>query len=127
MGRAQKERTLQAETEMTIVLSVVAEYFSLSVAELRESSRSRAVVLPRQIAMYLAKQMTTASLQEIGQEFGGKHHTTVMHSIAKIHEQRHVDKDLNRAVGTLLERLRPRLDMVSAGPDASSDSKKPMA
>ena len=74
-------------------------------------------MLPRQIAMYLAKQMTAASLQEIGREFGGKHHTTVMHSIAKIDEQRHVNKDLNRAISTLLERLRPRLDVMSASPD----------
>jgi chromosomal replication initiation ATPase DnaA len=56
MGRAQKERTLQVEAEMKIVLAVVAEYFSLSIPELRESTRSRAVVLPRQIAMYLSKQ-----------------------------------------------------------------------
>jgi chromosomal replication initiation ATPase DnaA len=109
MGRAQKERTLQAENEMTIVLSAVAEYFGLSMAELRESTRNRAVVLPRQIAMYLAKQMTAASLQEIGREFGGKHHTTVMHSIARIDEQYHVNKDLNRIVGKLLERLRAQI------------------
>ena len=107
MAKAQQEKTLQAEAEMTFVLSAVAEYFSLSMVELRENTRSRAVVVPRQIAMYLAKQMTTASLQEIGQEFGGKHHTTVMHSIAKIDEQRRVDKSLNRAITTLLEKLRP--------------------
>jgi chromosomal replication initiator protein len=90
---------------MTFVLSAVAERFGLSMAELRESARSRAVVLPRQIAMYLAKQVTGASLQEIGREFGGKHHTTVMHSIAKIDEQCCVNKDLKRVVGKLLEEL----------------------
>ena len=116
-GPNTKERTLQAKAEMTIVLSAVAEYFNLPVAELREGTRNRAAVLPRQIAMYLAKQMTAASLQEIGQEFGGKHHTTVMHSIAKIDEQRHVDKDMNRAVSRLLEKLGPRSDMDSAGLD----------
>jgi chromosomal replication initiator protein len=107
MAKAQQEKTLQAEAEMTIVMSAVAEYFGLSMAELRESNRSRAVVVPRQIAMYLAKQITSASLQEIGEEFGGKHHTTVMHSIAKIDELRRVDRNLDRAVRTLLEKLRP--------------------
>ena len=63
--------------------------------------------MPRQIAMYLAKQMTAASLQEIGNEFGGKHHTTVMHSIAKIDEQRRVDKNLDRVVTKLMEKFRP--------------------
>jgi Bacterial dnaA protein helix-turn-helix len=119
MGRAQKERTLQSETEMTIVLSAVAECFGLSMAELRESTRSRAVVLPRQIAMYLAKQMTAASLQEIGREFGGKHHTTVMHSIAKIDEQCRVNKDLKRVVGKLLEKLRADRNLVPDGPLSS--------
>ena len=53
--------------------------------------------------MYLAKQMTEASLPEIGRQFGGKHHTTVMHSIAKIDEQRRADKDLNRTINKLME------------------------
>jgi hypothetical protein len=59
------------------------------------------VVVPRQIAMYLAKQMTEASLPEIGRQFGNKHHTTVMHSIAKIDEQRRTDKDLHRTLNKL--------------------------
>jgi chromosomal replication initiator protein len=61
--------------------------------------------VPRQIAMYLAKQMTEASLPEIGRQFGGKHHTTVMHSIAKIDEQRRSDKSLNSTVNKLQETL----------------------
>jgi len=55
--------------------------------------------------MYLAKSMTEASLPEIGRQFGGKHHTTVMHSIAKIDEQRRTDKDLNRMINKLQETL----------------------
>jgi chromosomal replication initiator protein len=54
--------------------------------------------------MYLAKQTTSASLQEIGEEFCGKHHSTVMYAIAKIHEQRRVDRDLDRAVRLLFGR-----------------------
>ena len=83
----------------------VAESFGMRVAELKQKNNSRQIVVPRQIAMYLAKQMTEASLPEIGRQFGGKHHTTVMHSIAKIDEQRRHDKDLNRTVTKLMETL----------------------
>ncbi|WP_158752493.1 chromosomal replication initiator protein DnaA [Acidobacterium sp. S8] len=83
----------------------VAEQFGMRVAELKQKNNSRAVVVPRQIAMYLAKTMTEASLPEIGRQFGGKHHTTVMHSIGKIDEQRRADKDLNRMINKLQETL----------------------
>src|SRR6266436_3075974 len=83
----------------------VAEQFGLRVTEIKAKSNSRAIVFPRQIAMYLAKQMTEASLPEIGRQFGGKHHTTVMHSIGKIEERRQADKDLNRLLGKPTETL----------------------
>jgi len=83
----------------------VAEQFGMRVAELKQKNNSRAVVVPRQIAMFLAKQMTEASLPEIGRQFGGKHHTTVMHSIAKIDEQRRADKNLNSTINKLQETL----------------------
>ncbi len=70
----------------------VAESFGMRVAELKQKNNSRQIVVPRQIAMYLAKQLTEASLPEIGRQFGGKHHTTVMHSISKIDEQRRNDR-----------------------------------
>jgi chromosomal replication initiator protein len=83
----------------------VAEQFGMRVAELKQKNNSRAVVVPRQIAMYLAKQLTEASLPEIGRQFGGKHHTTVMHSIGKIDEQRRNDKNLNSTLNKLQETL----------------------
>jgi chromosomal replication initiator protein len=83
----------------------VAEQFGMRVAELKQKNNSRAVVVPRQIAMYLAKQLTEASLPEIGRQFGGKHHTTVMHSISKIDEQRRTDKNLNGMINKLQETL----------------------
>jgi chromosomal replication initiator protein len=83
----------------------VAEQFGMKVPDLKQKNNSRQIVVPRQIAMYLAKQMTEASLPEIGRQFGGKHHTTVMHSIAKIDEQRRQDKDLNRTLNKLMETL----------------------
>jgi chromosomal replication initiator protein len=83
----------------------VAEQFGMRVIELKQKNNSRAVVVPRQIAMYLAKQMTEASLPEIGRQFGGKHHTTVMHSIAKIDDLRRSDKSLNSTLNKLQETL----------------------
>jgi chromosomal replication initiator protein len=69
----------------------VARTFGLQVEELNKKSTTRVVAIPRQIAMYLAKQMTDASLMEIGRCLCGKHHTTVMHSFAKIDRQRRTD------------------------------------
>ena len=83
----------------------VAENFGMRIPDLKQKNNSRNVVVPRQIAMYLAKQMTEASLPEIGRQFGGKHHTTVMHSIGKIDEQRRTDKDLHRTINKLQEQL----------------------
>jgi chromosomal replication initiator protein len=83
----------------------VAEQFGMRVTDLKQKNNSRNVVVPRQIAMYLAKQMTEASLPEIGRQFGNKHHTTVMHSIAKIDVQRGEDKDLQRMLNKLQELL----------------------
>jgi chromosomal replication initiator protein len=83
----------------------VAENFGMRVSDLKQKNNSRNVVVPRQIAMYLAKQMTEASLPEIGRQFGNKHHTTVMHSIGKIDEQRRTDKDLHRTINKLQDTL----------------------
>ncbi len=83
----------------------VAEQFGLRLPEIKAKNNSRQIVYPRQIAMYLAKHLTEASLPEIGRQFGGKHHTTVLHSIEKIEEQRKGDKDLNRLLNKLTEQL----------------------
>ena len=83
----------------------VSENFGMRPADLKQKNNSRNVCVPRQIAMYLAKQMTEASLPEIGRQFGNKHHTTVMHSIAKIDELRREDKDLQRTLNKLQEQL----------------------
>jgi chromosomal replication initiator protein len=62
----------------------VADYYQLKIHELKSRNNSKSVALPRQVAMYLCKQLTTASLPEIGRSFGGKHHSTVLHSIRKV-------------------------------------------
>jgi chromosomal replication initiator protein len=84
---------------------IVGREFGLSVPQLKAKNNSHAVAYPRQIAMYLAKALTPASLPQIGREFGGKHHTTVLHSIAKIEEMRKGDKDLNRLLNRLSDSL----------------------
>ncbi len=87
------------------IQKIVAEQFGLRVNEIKAKDNSRQIVYPRQIAMYLAKQMTDASLPEIGRQFGGKHHTTVLHSVEKIEQARKADKDLNRMLNKLSETL----------------------
>jgi chromosomal replication initiator protein len=81
----------------------VAEKFGIKQAQLREKSNAKVVVYPRQVAMYLVKELTQASLPEIGRAFGGKHHTTVMHSIEKIAKQKQSDPDLNRVLHSLID------------------------
>ncbi len=87
------------------IQKAVAEQFGLRLVEIKAKNNSRAIVYPRQIAMYLAKHLTEASLPEIGRQFGGKHHTTVLHSVEKIEETRKGDKDLNRLLTKLTEQL----------------------
>ncbi|MDH5410147.1 MAG: chromosomal replication initiator protein DnaA, partial [Alphaproteobacteria bacterium] len=69
----------------------VAEHFNIKLAEMSSARRSRAVARPRQVAMYLAKQLTARSLPEIGRKFGGRDHTTVMHAVRKVDELRGLD------------------------------------
>jgi chromosomal replication initiator protein len=88
-----------------LIQKAVADKLGLRPAQLKEKSNTRQIAFPRQIAMYLAKELTTASLPEIGRAFGGKHHTTVIHSIKKIEQQRQKDSDLNRLINTLLDSL----------------------
>jgi chromosomal replication initiator protein len=95
----------QRKVNIDQIQKAVAEQFGLRVAEIKAKNNSRAIVYPRQIAMYLSKHLTEASLPEIGRQFGGKHHTTVMHSIDKIEETRKADKDLNRLLNKLNETL----------------------
>ncbi len=87
------------------IQKATAEQFGLRLVEIKAKNNSRAIVYPRQIAMYLAKHLTEASLPEIGRQFGGKHHTTVLHSVEKIDEARKTDKDLNRLLNKLTEQL----------------------
>jgi len=98
----------QDEKAVTVdmIQKSVADYYQLKVVDMRARNNSKSVALPRQIAMYLCKALTHASLPEIGRSFGGKHHSTVIHSIRKIETLRKKDRDFNNVVNGLIERLR---------------------
>jgi chromosomal replication initiator protein len=81
----------------------VSEVFGLRAQDLKMRSNSKVISYPRQVAMFIVKQLTSASLPEIGRQFGGKHHTTVLHSINKIEGLRQSDKDLNKIINRLLD------------------------
>lgn len=89
-----------------LIQKTVADYYGLRVSDLKSKNNSRSIAVPRQIAMYLCKRMTKASLPEIGREFGGKHHTTVLHSINKISELYEQKEDFHRIINSLIDRLR---------------------
>ncbi len=84
---------------------VVAEHYSLKLADLKAKDNSRRVAEPRQIAMYLCRELTGSSLPQIGKAFGGKHHTTVLHSIRKIGERRGKDSRLNSTITRLIDAI----------------------
>ena len=84
----------------------VADYYNLKLVELKSRNNSKSVAMPRQIAMYLCKSLTRASLPEIGKSFGGKHHSTVIHSIRKVVDLRKRDPDFNTLMGNFLEGFR---------------------
>jgi len=87
------------------IQKAVAERFQIKPSQLKEKSNTQKVVRPRQVAMYLVKELTDASLPEIGRAFGGKHHTTVIHSIRKIDKERQANPELNRLIHSLMETL----------------------
>jgi chromosomal replication initiator protein len=95
------ERKISVES----ILKAVAERFNLPPAQLKVKSNTRQIAYPRQVAMYLVKELTHASLPEIGRYFGGKHHTTVLHSVQKIDELRQKDEDLNTLIHSLMDSL----------------------
>src|SRR6266481_2774621 len=95
--------TQEKRVTIDLIQKKVGEQFGLREQDLKIRSNTKAIAFPRQIAMYLVKQLTQASLPEIGRQFGGKHHTTVLHSINKIDALRRSDKDLNRTINKLMD------------------------
>jgi chromosomal replication initiator protein len=87
------------------IVRAVAEKFSMQPSQLKVKSNTRQIAYPRQVAMYLVKELTQASLPEIGRYFGGKHHTTVLHSVQKIDDLRQRDEVLNSLIHSLMDSL----------------------
>jgi chromosomal replication initiator protein len=102
-----KHLNINQERRITIdsVIRATAEHFQMQPSQIRQKSNERKIAYPRQIAMYLAKELTGSSLPEIGRAFGGKHHTTVLHSIQKIEKLRARDQELNRIIHTLTDSI----------------------
>jgi chromosomal replication initiator protein len=84
----------------------VSDYYQLKLADLKSRNNSKSIAMPRQIAMYLCKSLTHASLPEIGRSFGGKHHSTVIHSIKKVEAMRQNDGQFHTLINSFLESLR---------------------
>src|SRR5207302_3735421 len=89
-----------------IIQKFVADYYNLKLADLKSKNNSKSVVMPRQVAMYLCSSLTHASLPEIGRSFGGKHHSTVIHSIRKVETLRKRDGDFNTVINNLMQSFR---------------------
>jgi chromosomal replication initiator protein len=96
-----------AQRRITIdeIQKAVSVHFDLKPIDLVSARRARAVARPRQIAMYLAKRLTTRSLPEIGRKFGGRDHSTVIHAVRRIEELRDADRDVDAAVRALTYQL----------------------
>jgi len=98
----------QDEKAITIdtIQKFVAEYYQLKITDLKSKNNSKSVAMPRQVAMYLCKNLTHASLPEIGRSFGGKHHSTVIHSIRKVEELRKRDDVFNTQIAGFLDLIK---------------------
>ena len=90
------------------IQKIVSEYFQISVEDIRSKKRSSNISFPRQIAMYLCRTMTSESFPKIGTEFGGKDHSTVMHSVEKIENEIKINKDL----ANIIEKLKKDIGIV---------------
>jgi chromosomal replication initiator protein len=100
LGQGQDKR-IHTDT----ILKAVADQFGLQPTQLKQKTNARHIAYPRQVAMYIIKELTQASLPEIGRMFGGKHHTTVLHSIHKVEELRNKDADVHRMLNNLIDSI----------------------
>jgi chromosomal replication initiator protein len=88
------------------IQKIVCEHFALKIADMKAKKRTREVALPRQIAMYLSKQLTNLSLNDVGKYFGGKDHATVIYACKQIEDKRAKDETFNRMIENLLRKIK---------------------
>ena len=91
---------------MENIQKTVADYYKFKVADMYSKKRPASIARPRQIAMYLAKELTQKSLPEIGELFGGRDHTTVLHAVRKIASERQTVTELNQQLHVLEQTLK---------------------
>ncbi|GAI50272.1 unnamed protein product [marine sediment metagenome] len=84
----------------------ICKYFSISLKSLLSKDRSKSIVLPRQIAMYLCRELTDSSLSKIGKKFGNKDHTTVLYAFSKISELLNQDREIYNHIKEITNRLK---------------------
>jgi len=89
-----------------LIQNTIAEYYHLNPEDLRAKKRTKDVTLPRQLAMYLCRELTDSSLPKIGEEFGGRDHTTVLYACDRIREQMNKDPAFNRIVQDFILKLK---------------------
>ncbi len=94
------------QVTVELIQKTVADYYKMKVADMYSKRRPNSIAMPRQVAMYLAKEMTQKSLPEIGELFGGRDHTTVLHAVRKIRQHRAKDSELNHALHVLEQALK---------------------
>ena len=94
--------SMSAVVTVEKIQKLVAHQFKIKLSQLKSKNNSPKVAFPRQIAMYLCKEMAKASLPEIGKKFGGKHHTTVLHSVRKIQKLRRKNPEFNKEINNLV-------------------------
>ena len=94
------------EITLELIQDVTASYFNISTEDLLSKKRSQDVAFPRQVAMYLCRTLTDTSTTKIGDVFGGKDHTTVLHACEKIAKKKDGDSHFNQKLGELVDRIR---------------------
>ncbi|MRR37682.1 chromosomal replication initiator protein DnaA, partial [bacterium] len=97
------DKTKEVTVEM--IQKYVADHFNIKVAELKSDKRLKALVVPRQIAIYLCRDLTKASYPDIGEKFGGKDHSTIIHSVKKVDKLLSQDFELKSTIETLRKGL----------------------
>ena len=88
------------------IQKVVADHYNISLSDIKSKHKSKKIVVPRQIAIYIARNLTEYSFPELGNEFGGRDHTTIMHSYEKIEEQLKVDSSLDTTIQMLIREIK---------------------
>ncbi|HSN67354.1 MAG TPA: helix-turn-helix domain-containing protein, partial [Fusibacter sp.] len=98
--------TRARKIDVDFIKSTVAEYFNMKIEDFESKKRTRQIAYPRQIAMYITRELTDLSLPKIGEEFGGRDHTTVIHACEKISTEMLSDFDLKNKIDSMVKEMK---------------------